>query len=137
MIHAARLLATAALMLCAAPALAQNAPGQEKGQEPPPKTEQAKPDPGTTIQANCLAENDTFTMRGKQPIFTIEMTNKCEQRMSCKVFVYINSAKGPVQGRGTIVMAAKSKGAAATGTFTMKAKTNGGSSQSTRECKAI
>lgn len=128
MTHAARLLATAALMLCAAPALAQNAPGQE----PPPQA-----DPGTTIQANCIAENDTFTMRGKQPIFTIEMTNKCEQRMSCKVFVYINSAKGPVQGRGTIVMAAKSKGAAATGTFTMKAKTNGGSSQSTRECKAI
>jgi hypothetical protein len=128
---AARLLVAAALMLCAAPVFAQNAPGQEKGQEPP------QADPGTTIQANCLAENDTFTMRGKQPIFVIEMTNKCEQRMSCKVFVYITSAKGPAQGHGTIVMAQKSKGAAATGTFTMKAKTNGGSSQSTRECKVL
>jgi hypothetical protein len=132
MTNAARLLVAAALMLCAAPVFAQNAPGQEKGQEPPPQA-----DPGTTIQANCLAENDTFTMRGKQPIFVIEMTNKCEQRMSCKVFVYITSAKGPAQGHGTIVMAQKSKGAAATGSFTMKAKANGGSSQSTRECKVL
>ena len=128
MTNAARLLAAAAVMLCAAPVVAQNAPGQE----PPPHA-----DPGTTIQASCLDENDTFTIRGKQPIFVIEMTNKCEQRMSCKVFVYINSAKGPAQGKGTIVMAGKSKGAAATGRFSMKAKTNGGSSQSTRECKVI
>ena len=128
MTNAARLLAAAAFVLCATPVFAQNAPGQE----PPPKA-----DPGTTIQENCLNENDTFTMRGKQPMFVIEMTNKCEQRISCKVFVYINSAKGPVQGKGTIVMAGKSKGAAATGRFSMKAKTNGGSSQSTRECKAI
>ena len=131
MTNAARFLALA-LVLCAAPVFAQNAPGQEKGQEPPPKA-----DPGTTIQEKCLDESDTFTMRGKQPMFAIEMTNKCEQRISCKVFVYINSAKGPVQGKGTIVMAGKSKGAAATGRFSMKAKTNGGSSQSTRECKVI
>jgi hypothetical protein len=137
MTNAARLLAAAALMLCAVPVLAQNAPGQEKGQEPPPKTDQAKPDPGTTIQENCLDEKDTFTMRGKQPMFVIEMTNKCERPISCKVFVYIYSAKGPVQGHGSIVMAAKSKGAAAKASFTMKAKLNGGSSQSTRECKAI
>src|SRR5450755_3154410 len=130
MTNAARLLAAAAFVLCAAPVFAQNAPGQEKSQEPPPQA-----DPGTTIQEKCLDENDTFTMRGKQPIFVIEMTNKCEQRISCKVFVYINSAKGPVQGRGTIVMAAKSKGDAAKASFTMKAKLNGGSSQSTRECR--
>src|SRR5471030_1427320 len=128
MTKTARLLAAAAVMLCAVPTFAQNAPGQE----PPPQA-----DPGTTIQEKCLDENDTFTMRGTQPIFVIEMTNKCEQRISCKVFVYINSAKGPVQGHGTIVMAAKSKGAAAKASFTMKAKLNGGSSQSMRECKVI
>ena len=76
-------------------------------------------------------------MHGKQPVFEIALENKCERRMTCKVFVYINSAKGPVQGRGTIVLAEKSRGAAATKSFTMKAKMAGGSSQSTRECRVF
>ena len=55
----------------------------------------------------------------------------------CKVFVYITSAKGPAQGRGIIVLAPKSRGAAAKNSYTMKAKMNGGSSQSTRECRVF
>jgi hypothetical protein len=125
--NAARLLVAAALMLCAAPAFAQNAPA-----EPPPQA-----DRGTTVQASCIDENDGYEMRGKQPMFVIELKNKCEKRMSCKVFAFITSAKGMAQGHGTIEMAPKSGGAAATGRFTMKAKMSGGNSQSTRECKAL
>ncbi len=123
----ARILALAVL-LCAAPAFAQNAPGQE----PPPKA-----DPGTTVQASCIDENDHYARNGKQPMFVIELTNKCEQRITCKVFAYITSAKGTAQGRGTIVLAAKSAGAAAKNSYTFQARMNGGNSQSTRECKAI
>jgi hypothetical protein len=67
--------------------------------------------------------------------FRVELTNQCEQRITCKVFVYITSAKGPSQGRGTIVLAPKSAGAAAKNSYTMRAKMNGGSSQSARECR--
>src|SRR5450755_3937448 len=119
MTNAARLLAATALMLCATPVIAQNAPGQE----PLPQA-----DPGTTVQASGTDENDGYEMRGKQPMFVIELKNKCEQRMSCKVFAFITSAKGMAQGHGTIVLAAKSRGAAATGRFSMKSKMTGGSS---------
>jgi hypothetical protein len=108
-------------------ASAQNAPA-----EPAPKA-----DAGTTVQAECIDENDGFTMNGKTPVFMIELANKCAQRMSCKVFVYINSAKGPTQGSGTLVLAGKSAGDAAKKTFTMRTKMNGGNSQSTRECKVL
>ena len=127
----ARCIAGAALLLCgnfSTAALAQNAPAA--GQEP-------VADAGTTIQLNCIAENDGFKMNGKQATFVIELENKCEQRMKCRVFAYINSAKGPSQGQGTIVLAAKSRGAAAKGTFTMKTRMVDGNSQSTRECRAI
>src|SRR5476649_1437771 len=110
MTNAARCLAVAALMLCAAPAFAQNAPGQE----PPPQA-----DPGTTGQTNCIDENDHYVTLGKGVGFRIELTNKCEQRLTCKVFAFITSPKGMAQGRGTIVLAPKSRGAAATSSFTM------------------
>ena len=64
---------------------------------------------------------------------SIELTNSCEQRMKCRVFAYITSAKGAAQGRGTIVLAPKSRGAAAKNSYAMKARC-GGSSQSAREC---
>lgn len=110
----------------AAPAVAQTAA------EPPPKA-----DAGTTIQAACIDENDGFKMNGKQAVFTIELANKCEQRMSCRVYAYLTSAKGAVQGHGTLLLAPKSKGAAAKQTFSMRAKMAGGMSQSTRECRAL
>jgi hypothetical protein len=109
-------------------ASAQNAPATE----PPPKA-----DAGTTGQTQCISEDDHYVRIGKGFGFRIELTNMCEQRIRCKVFVYITSAKGASQGRGTIVLAQKSRGPAATGTFTMNAKMNGGSSQSTRECRVF
>lgn len=106
-------------------ALAQNAP------------EQATPDKGTTIQAKCIEENDGYKMVGKHPMFVIELENKCAQRMLCKVFANVSSAKGNALGSGTLILAGKAKGPAAKKSFTMRVKMLGGSSQSTRECRAI
>lgn len=107
-------------------ALAQNAP------EPP-----ATPDKGTTIQAKCIEENDGYKMVGKQPMFVIELENKCAQRMLCKVFANVSSAKGNALGSGTLMLAGKSNGPAAKKSFTMRVKMIGGSSQSTRECRTM
>jgi hypothetical protein len=126
MTNAVRILALAALILCAAPAFAQTTPGQE----PPPAAEK-----GATAQASCIDEDDHYTRNGKQPMFVIELTNKCAQRMTCKVFAYVTSARGAVQGHGTIRLAAVAPGQPTKGNFTMKAKSMGGSSQSDRECR--
>lgn len=117
------------LALCAclaSQALAQNAPAA-----PPPK-----PDGGTTIQADCIDENDGYKASGKRPNFVIELENKCEVRMTCRVFAYVTSPKGTALGRGTIVLAPKSAGAAAKNSFSMRVKMMSGNSQSTRECHA-
>lgn len=110
-----------------APVWAQNAPGQE----PPPQ-----PDASTTAQSKCIEENDGYVMKGKQPTFVIQLENKCEARLTCKVFANVSSAKGSALGRGTIKLAPKSRGAAAKGSWTMPVKMMGGGSQSARECRA-
>jgi hypothetical protein len=137
MTHAIKLLATAALILAGclatnAETVSQTLSAPAPGQEPPPVA-----DKGTTGQLNCITEDDHYVSLGKGVGFRIELTNQCEQRITCMVFVYITRAKGPALGRGTIVLAPKSRGAAAKGAYTMKAKMNGGSSQSTRECRAL
>jgi hypothetical protein len=115
------------LPLATTTATAQNAPAA--GQEPPPVA-----DKSTTIQEKCIDEHDEIKFLDKQPVLTIELANKCEQRMACRVYAYVTSAKGVAQGRGSLVLAAKSYGAAAKNTFTMRVKMGGGNSQSTREC---
>ena len=123
----------AALLLCgccAGAALAQNAPAA--GQEPPPKA-----DEGTTAQLNCLADSGGFKRDRKQAVYTVELANKCEQRLKCRVDVFVISAKGTAQGHATLILAPKSKGAAAKKTYVMKVKMMGGMAQSSRECRVF
>jgi hypothetical protein len=124
-------LPAAALMLClcVTAARAEDAPATK---EPPPVA-----DKGTTAQPKCISENDGWTQKGRGVAFAIELTNTCERRMSCQVFAYVTSAKGAAQGHGRLVLAQASKGAAAKKTWTMPVKMSGGSSQSTRECRAM
>jgi hypothetical protein len=126
----AKFLAGVALMLSgffAAAALAQNAPAAG---EPPPQ-----PDPGATMQSQCISDSEGFKLFRKTPVYAIELANKCEERLKCRVYVYIISAKGPEQGRATITLAPKSRGAAAKQSYVLKLKMLGGITQSTRECE--
>ena len=78
------------------------------------------------MQAQCIEENDTFELRGKQPALVIALENKCETRMKCRVFAYVTSAKGVAQGQGTLRLAPKSQGAAAKKSYVMRVKMTGG-----------
>lgn len=131
MTNIVRRLAGAALILSACFAAAAQTQTAATGQEPP------QADAGTTGQSKCIDEDDHYRMRGKQPTLVIELANRCEQRLKCRVFAYVTSAKGAAQGRGTVVLAPKSHGAAAKQSYTMKVKMIGGSSQSARECKVF
>lgn len=130
MSHIAKYLAGVALILggCfAGAALAQNAPAA--AQEPP------KADAGTTAQSNCISDSGGFKQINDTPVYTIELANKCEQRLKCEVYVYIVSAKGPVHGHASMILAPKSRGARAKDTYVLKVKMLGGITQSTRECR--
>ena len=55
-------------------------------------------------------------------------TNKCEQRLKCQIFVYIISAKGPVQGHATLL--APKSAARRPKSYVLKVKMLGGITQS-------
>ncbi len=133
MANLTRILFGAALILggvFALPALAQNAPGG--GQQPPPE-----PEEGTTSQSQCISDSGGFKMIGETPTYTIELTNKCERRLKCQIYVYIISAKGPVQGHAYLTLPAKSARGTVKESYVLKVKMLGGMAQSSRECKAM
>lgn len=109
---------------------AEDADGQKV--EPPPV-----PDRGTTVQSNCIDETSDYTTRGNSLFSVMKLTNKCEARMKCAVFVYKINAKGPTQGHATLILGPKSDGAAATKSYALKVKGAGGFSTSTRECRVF
>ena len=124
---AARILALAALILCATPAFAQTAPGQESP---------LVADKGTTAQLNCDDENNRHMGEGNHLFYRIEMTNKCEQHLECAVFAYAVTSKGPSKGRATLVLASISKGAAPQ-IYDFKVKGVGGMTTASRECRVF
>jgi hypothetical protein len=133
MTRALRSVLLVALVLSAAPAFAQNDAGQTPPKaEPPPVA-----DKGTTAQYNCLDESEKHVESGKKLFYRITLTNKCEQRLKCAVFAYQVGSKGPSQGHGTLVLAPKSKGAAATQVYELKIKSMGGMGAWSRECRII
>jgi hypothetical protein len=123
-----------AMALCATPALAQNAP--DAGQAPPKDEPPPVADKGTTSQLNCVDESNKHMGERHHLSYRIHMTNKCEQRLKCKIFAAAYSSKGVSIGRATLILAAKSKNAPAQ-IYDFKIKGAGGMTSSTRECKAI
>ena len=102
------------------------------GQELPPV-----PDRGTTSQLNCVDENGSYKTVGKNQFYVQTLENKCEARLKCAVFVYQLNARGPTQGRSTLILGPKSAGAAAKKSYTLKVKGAGGMSTAARECRVF
>jgi hypothetical protein len=146
-------LAVLILVLCAAPVVAMSAedaaPPSGAQQQPAPdlpanplpgtaapsdKAEPPVPDPGTTGQAACIDEIGDYATHGNAVTFVIGLTNKCDKRLKCKIFAYVVGAKGPSSGQTTMILGAKSSGAAATNTYAMRVKAAGGTAQVSREC---
>jgi hypothetical protein len=125
-------LAGIALFLCgcsATVAFAQNAPATRQ--------QSTAADAGTTAQPKCIAENGDFKQRGKSATFTIELANQCEQRLKCRVYAYVTSAKGSARGRATLILAPKSHGAAAKKSYALKVKMLSGTAEWSRDCRVL
>jgi hypothetical protein len=102
--------------------------GVAAAEEPP------KAAPGWGPQSACLDEQDIFT-NDKGPHFSMTLTNKCEERLTCKVWGYIVTARGPTQGQTVMHLAPKSAGAAASKTYLFRVKVAGGSAEVAHRCK--
>ena len=111
---------------------AEDAPVDGQTAEPPPV-----PDKGTTSQLNCIDQRTEYKQTGKSLFYIQTFANKCEARMKCTIFVYQLNARGPSQGRGTLILGAKSAGDAAKKSYALKIKGAGGFSTSERECRCF
>jgi hypothetical protein len=123
-------LAIALVVSFAAAGLAEDVPVE--GQTPPPV-----PDKSTTSQLNCIDQKNEYTKEGKGIFFVQTFENKCEARLTCKVFAYALNSRGPSHGHATLVLAPKSAGTAAKKSYALKVKGVGGFSTSDRECRVF
>ena len=74
---------------------------------------------------------------GKNHFYVQALENKCEARMKCAVFAYTINARGAAHGRSTLILGAKSEGAAATKSYALKVKGMGGFGTADRECRVF
>ena len=116
-------------------ASAQSADGPDS--QRPPADQQAPADQQTQQKPDCVKSNTDFKQNGKAATFVIELQNSCEMRLKCTVDAYVVGARGPAQGHATLILAPKSKGAAATKAYVMKVKSAGGMANVSHACKAI
>jgi hypothetical protein len=90
--------------------------------------------PGWGPQKGCIGESDIF-VNEKGPHFSITLTNKCEAKLTCKVWGYIVTARGPTQGATVMHLAPKSAGAAASKAYVFRVRVAGGSAEVAHRCK--
>jgi hypothetical protein len=95
------------------------------------------PDAGTTGQSACIEQSGDYETHGAATTFVIGLKNKCDKRLKCKIFAYVVGAKGPSSGKTTLMLGAKSSGAAAQKTYAMPVKAAGGTAQVSRECRVF
>ncbi len=107
--------------ICAAGAAAQNAPA-------PP----APPKPN-----ECIADKGDFKMHGKSPAYVIELENKCEQRIRCRVFANVTTARDSKRAQTTMTLAPKSQGAKAKQSYAVRIHEMGGMAQVSRNCRFL
>ena len=92
------------------------------------------PDAGVTGQNQCIDETEAFQTKAGRYFFVIDVANKCDKRLKCKIHVDVASARGPSSAETTLVLAPQSAGEAAKKTYPMRVKAPGGSAQVSREC---
>ena len=97
----------------------------------------ACPTRGPRSQLDCIGRRTEYKLTGKSLFHIQTFANKCEARMSARYFVYQLNAQGPSQGRGTVILGAKSAGDAAKKCYALKIKGAGGFGTSERECRVV
>jgi hypothetical protein len=108
-------------------AKAQTAPAT--GQEPPAKAEEAKP--------ACITDTSGFKMQGKTPVYEMTLQNTCAQRIKCKVYLNVETARGSTRGEATLVLEGRGQGEPPTKSYALKVKMLSGMAQGARECKVL
>jgi hypothetical protein len=85
----------------------------------------------------CIADGGGLKLYDNKPAFVIELSNTCEQRIRCKVFANVTTARDSKRAQTTMTLAPKSKGAKAKQAYAVRTHEMGGMAQVSRECKFL
>jgi hypothetical protein len=96
-----------------------------------------KADAGEAPRAACISETSDFKMHGKTPVYEITLQNTCAERIKCRVYLNVATARGSTRGEATLVLDGRKQGAPPTKSYALKVKMLSGMAQGARECKVM
>jgi hypothetical protein len=88
-------------------------------------------------KTSCITDESGFRQKDGENVYVITLTNRCERPQRCTLNVYLVTAFGPQQGKATLRLAGRAKGAAAQKSYIMQTKSAGGSVTASRSCTPL
>ena len=85
----------------------------------------------------CITDTSGFKMQGKVPVYEMTLQNACAERIKCRVFLNIETARGSSRGEATLVLEGRKQGEPPTKSYALKVKMLTGMAQAARECKVM
>jgi len=107
------------------------------GGQKPPEEQQAEPKPAEQPEKNCITSNTEFKQNGEQPVYEVALENSCNMRLKCTIELYVVGARGPAQGRGTVVLGPAAEGQTTRKVYALKVKSLGGMASMSQKCEKI
>ena len=111
-------------------------PAIADGQKPPPE-EQAEPKPAEEPEKKCVTNKTDFKQNGDQPVYEVALENSCNMRLKCTIDLYVVGARGPAQGRGTLILGPAAEGQTTRKVYALKVKSLGGMASMSQKCEKI
>jgi hypothetical protein len=105
----------------------------------PPAEQQAEPKPADQPEKkpDCVTNQTGFKQNGDQPVYEVALENSCDMRLKCTIDLYVLGARGPSQGRGTLVLGPAAQGQTARKVYVLKVKSAGGMASMSHKCTKI
>jgi hypothetical protein len=105
----------------------------------PPAEQRAEPKPADQPEKkpDCVTNQTGFKQSGDQPVYEVALENSCDMRLKCTIDLYVLGARGPSQGRGTLVLGPAAQGQTTRKVYVLKVKSAGGMASMSHKCTKI
>ncbi|HEX5211743.1 MAG TPA: hypothetical protein VFW22_08415 [Pseudolabrys sp.] len=97
----------------------------------------AAPDADHAKKPACITDTSGFKMQGKTPVYEMTLQNTCAERVKCRVYLKVDTARGATRGEATLILDGRKQGEPPTKSYALKVKMLSGMAQGARECKVM
>lgn len=107
----------------------RQAPVEQQAEPKPAEQPEKKPD--------CVTNQSGFKQNGDQPVYEVALENSCDMRLKCTIDLTVLGARGPAQGRGTLVLGPAANGQTTRKVYVLNVKSAGGMASLSQKCRKI